>query len=422
MKKNLALLVVCVLVLFSVLGCNDNHDSQDYIDPDALVIMGKRTDMEKNYMKKIFERYKSVTGNKIYILEIEDENFEKEAVKRFNSSDGVPDIFFHFHNDDLNRLNVSENFYYMDDEIWVNDLTQSAKNYCSDSEGHILGLPFWESSVSGCYYNKKLLGSLDPAHTQNGFDVLCRTLKNMGITPICWPANGCSWMYQFGLDPLFADAPEGAKRLRQLNSDEISYADIPEVTNMVKWIKDAAVSGWFGDDYLNCGWDDISETLSSGKAAMTFIWDTWFYTDFKDGKYKKEDFALMPIFMGTANEGTYEGGNLNMMMLNKNSSKFEEAKNFISFCATAENYNYAFDGVPTVSCFKGQTTNIQSHMVTDPSTAASIAEKERVSTASTKIAGYSADDVASAFRILLSGGTVTGCVKLMDEYRLARKN
>lgn len=56
-------------------------------------------------------------------------------------------------------------------------------------------------------------------------------------------------------------------------------------------------------------------------------------------------------------------------------------------------------------------------MVTDA--AASISEKERVSTAASKIIGYSADNVSAAFDRLLRGKTdVTGCVKLMDDYRI----
>lgn len=423
MKRKLSVIFVIILILQCVCGCTPHTPPEPY-DPNALVIMGKRTDMEKPYMKKIFEKYKNDTGKNLRIVEINDAEYEDEAIRRFSSGEDVPDIFFHFHNDDLNRLNIENNFFYLENESWVDDLTQSALNYCTDSNGHLLGLPFWESSVSGCYYNKKLLSGLDSAYSQPNFDFMCRSIKNFyGVTPICWPANGCTWMYQFALDPIFADGPEGAEKLQKLNSDEISYKDIPEVRQMVEWVYNAAKQGWFGNDYLTCGWDDISANLNSGKAAMIFIWDTWFYTDFIEGKYKKEDFALMPVFMGTVDEGTYEGGNINMMMVNKNGPRLEEAKKFISFCATSENYNYAFEGVPTVSCFKGLTTNVQSHMVTDEKTAVSIQQKERVSTASTKIAGYNAEDVADAFNKLLRDEIdIDHCIELLDEYRIAKKS
>lgn len=422
MIKKLAFILLCVFTLSAFFGCTEDAPP-DVEDPNALVIMGKKTDMEKTYMKKIFDLYKKKTGKGLRIVEIEDSVYESAAADKFDKGE-KPDIFFHFNNSDLNRFNVSENFYYLDDQPWTDDLAKGADNYCRDGEGHLLGLPFWESSVSGCYYNKTLFKTIgaNPAYTQAQFDSLCQFIARRNITPICWPGDGCSWMYQFALDPVFADEPDGPALLAALNAGETSYADIPAVTAMAEWIVGAKDKGWFGSDYATVGWDRISEKLSSGNAAMVFIWDTWFYTDFVEGKYKKEDFALMPVFMGTEDEGTYEGGNINMMMANKNSDKLAEALDFIAFCATPEHYNYAFENISTVSCFKGQTTNIQSHMITDKYTAESIAAKERVSTASTRIIGYSADNVAAIFNRLLAGEiNVKQTIEQLDADRLAVK-
>lgn len=387
----------------------------------TLTIMGKETDLEKSYMTRIFEQYEQSTGNHIKLISVEDSKYEEAAQKKMEAKD-APDILLHFNNADLARYDVPSQFCFLNDEEWVGDLTDGARAYCADSDGNLLGLPFWENSVSGCYYNKTLLDSLGlkPATTQEEFDVLCQALSDTGYTPICWPADGCSWMFQFGLDPIFADHPD---LLRRLNNNETTYADIPQIQDMAQWLGDAAGKGWFGSNYQKTGWSDISSALGSGEAAMTFIWDTWFYTDFEDGNtYGADDFALMPVFMNTVDDGTYEGGNLNMMMVNKNGSQVDEAENFLSFCATAENYNAAFDGISTVNCFQGQTTNIQSKMVTEAT--ASIKEHERVSTAASKIVGYNAEDVVLAFQELFSGKTdAEGCVELMDRYRIeeARK-
>ena len=383
----------------------------------TLTVMGKKSDLEKNYMTRIFELYEKKTGNNLKIIAFEDSEFEIKAAEKFKNGE-KPDIFMHFHNSDLDLFDVENDFYMLNDEAWTEDLTESADAYCRDKSGNLLGLPFWENSVSGCYYNKTLLKSLGlkPAATQAEFDVLCQALCDSGCEPICWPGGGCSWMAQFGLDPVFADDPE---LLESLNSGEISYKDIPEVADMLRWISEAAEKGWLGSDYLDCGWSDISEKMASGESAMTFIWDTWFYTDFEqNGKYTVDDFALMPVFLNTAESGTYEGGNLNMMMVCKGGERLEEALDFLDFCATPENYNAAFDGISTVSCFKGQTTNIQSKMVTDA--ADSIAEHERVSTAASRIVGYSAEDVLKAINDLLRHKTdIDGCIAELDEYRLS---
>ncbi len=416
MKKKFAVLTVIVmiaamcLITIALAGCSPKLDSK------ALNIMGKKSDLAKPYMTKIFDMYRQ-TGKKLNVISVEDEEYETTALDMLQHGK-MADVFLHFHNADLDMFDVEDNFSALNGEQWVNDLTDSAKAYCTDVDGNILGLPFWESSVSGCYYNKKIFDSLGlkAAKTQEEFDNLCDLLAQKGITPVCWPANGCSWMFQFGMDPIFADDPE---LLEKLNSNQITYADIPAMNDMIQWILHAERKGWFGSNSLKTGWDEISPALSSGEAAMTFIWDTWFYTDYVDGKYVKEDFALMPVFMNTVDGGTYEGGNLNMMMVNKNSPRKDWAMEFLQFCSTPDNYNAAFEGISTVSVFVGQTTNIQSQMVTDA--AASIAAHERVSTASTKIIGYSATKTANAIHSMFanSHATAAQCIKQMDDDRIA---
>ncbi len=407
MMKKLIIFMISMAICLSLMGCKGSGDA-------TVTIMGKKSDLEKSYMKSIFEHYEQSTGKKIKLISIDDADFEVEAAKAFKEGKGS-DILMHFNNADLQRFDVENDFVYLNDCGWVDDLTDGAKAYCTDPDGNLLGLPYWENSVSGCYYNKTILDKLGlrPAATQAEFDVLCQVLKDTGYTPICWGGDGCAWMPQFGLDPVFADDPE---LLEKLNNNEIGYADIPAVSDMVSWLKNAADSGWFGEDYLSTGWSDIGRAMASGEAVMTFIWDTWFYTDLADGEYGIDDFALMPVFMGTAENGTYEGGNLNMMMVNKNGKNVDGALDFLDFCARPENYNVAFDGISTVSCFVGQTTNIQSKMVTDAQE--SIRKYERVSTAASRIVGYSGDDTVSALRKLFKGEIdVKGCVAEMDGMR-----
>ncbi len=406
--------IISSLLLTSCIGTTKNTDSGENV---TITVMGRHSDLAKSYMTSIFEQYENATGNTIKPVPIEDTQFESTSEEMISKGD-VPDIFLHFHNADLYRFDIEKNFLYLNDQDWVSDLTDSTLEYCKDSEGNLMGLPYWENSVSGCYYNKTILDSLGlkPATTQAEFDVLCQALASTGYTPICWPADGCSWMVQFALDPVFADDPE---KLEKINNNEITYADIPEVTDMMEWINDAADKGWFGSDFLKCDINDISPIMSSGEAVMTFIWDTWLYTDLaKDGKYTVDDFALMPVFLNTVENGTYEGGNLNMMMVNKNGSHVDACLDFLSFCADAKNYNIAFDGISTVNCFKGQTTNIQSPMITNA--ADSVEANLRASTSASKITGFSGDDVAAALNELFRKKTdPAGCVNLMDKYRIS---
>ena len=416
MRKILTALFL--VTLFLLTACSPASGSGRDDGKITLTIMGKKTDIEKDYIQRIVKLYEQNGRCRLNIIGMDDADADYDAAVREAFSSGeAPDILFHFNDSGLNMLDVEEQFVSLDEEEWVSDLTDDARSYCQDSEGHLLGLPFWESSVSGCYYNKTILDSLGlrPAATQAEFDALCQALKSIGYTPLCWSLTSCEWNYQFALDPIFADDPE---LLVRLNKNEITYADIPAVQDMADWLAGAEEKGWFGESYADRSWDDLSHAMASGECVMINIWDTWFDTDLEEGgTYSKEDFALMPVFMNTEASGTYEGGNLNMMMVNKQGSHVEEALEFLSFCAGSENYNKAFEDISTVSCFKGQTTNIQSDMVVEAM--GSISLHERSSTANPKIIGYTQQEMTAAVQKLLQGEVdAAGCVELMDEYRV----
>ena len=150
----------------------------------------------------------------------------------------------------------------------------------------------------------------------------------------------------------------------------------------------------------------------------TFFIPHQFYTVFDEGyDYTKEDFGVMPVFFNTTEKGTYEGGNLLLMMANKNSENLETAQEFLSYAATPDVYNEAFDGISTADIFKNQTTNVEALMVTEA--ADSINTLCRASTAAPKIIGYTQNDVGAAVQEMLMGNVdVQGCIKLMDEARI----
>ena len=189
MKKRYFSVIPAIIISLVFASCSMNNKFTDNEKNVTLTIMGKQSDLQKSYMTSIFKQYEEETKNKLNIISVEDNEFETTAVESFEKGN-VPDLFMHFNNADLHRFDVEENFCYLNNEKWVDDLTDGAKAYCMDSDGNLLGLPFWENSVSGCYYNKTLLDSLGlkPASTQTEFDVLCQALAATGYTPICWPA------------------------------------------------------------------------------------------------------------------------------------------------------------------------------------------------------------------------------------------
>ena len=108
----------------------------------TLSIMGNANDLAKPYMTKMFDLYEQKTGNKLDIVSIEASTFDTVATSKFATGD-IPDVFVHFNNSSLSNYDVANNFYYMNDEAWVSDLTDGAHSYVLDAQGNVLGLPFW---------------------------------------------------------------------------------------------------------------------------------------------------------------------------------------------------------------------------------------------------------------------------------------
>lgn len=424
-KKIAAVLISTALVAGMLSACSggsgeekkDNKKTDSKADGGVtLTLYGNADDAAKPYMKKIFQLYEEKTGNKIDVQGLDASNFESVCLTKFQTGD-ISDILMHFGGYSLDAYNPAENFVDFTDAEWVDDIADTSKAQTM-RDGVVYGLPFWESSVSGCFYNKKIFEEqgLKVPTTQSEFDEVCQKLLDAGIQPI-YMAAADSWplLYQFGMDPIFKDGD----LLEKINSNQTTYSDIPEMTSLLEWYKTSAEKGYFGKDYSTDTWDYSSEVLGTGEAAMIFCWDTWFDTDYDSESYDytSEDFGLMPIFMGTAEEGTYEGGNNSLLLVNKNGDKVDAATEFVNFCADPENYNEAFDGVATTPTFKGMTTNKLSSQYQGAEE--SIAKVGNPSIANPEIIGFSQNDGGKCIQELLVGNIdVKECLKLMDDERI----
>ncbi len=215
MRRKRTILARCILLAVLLASCQSAAGNSG----ETITVMGRKSDLAKSYITSIFAQYEAATGHQIHPSPYEDAVFEATAEEQFAKGE-VPDIFLHFNNADLARFDAETHFLDLQDQPRVGELTENARAYCTDTTGRLMGLPFWESSISGCYYNKTILDSLSlkPAVTQAEFDMLCMALLEAWYTPLCWPANGSAWMVQFALDPVFADEPQ---LLEQLNRNAI---------------------------------------------------------------------------------------------------------------------------------------------------------------------------------------------------------
>lgn len=429
MKKRIALLMIACLLFSLAAGCGQQKNvpsdkAEAFAEPvydwekgsgEKLVIWGVYPDLDRSYIKRAFERYKELTGNELEIVQIPKEDFEARMQASIKGEIEKPDILLSYGGANIEAYDPDENFYDFTEAQWVDDLTDTSINQ-TIFNGKVIGLPHWEASISGTLYNKEIFEKygLEIPETQEQFMEVCKTLKKNGITPLYLPAGEVSMLlYQFPLDSLV----ENGETLEKLNEGKIGYADIPEMEQVVEWYGEMAEKGYLGQDYEKNDWDGMSEAMDSGSYAMMLCWDTWLYTDFK-GNAKK--FGLMPAFVGVPEEGTFEGPNLGLFIVNKNSARLEAALNFITFLADPYNYNIAFENIYTAPVFKNQVASISTPQYLEAEHL--IEQKYRDSIAWLRIRGFSQMDASCILDYMKKGSGLSpaDCLRKMDHLRTER--
>ena len=417
LKKICALTLSAVLAATTLAGCGCGS-AADGDKTVTLVVMGNSGDMGRPYMEKAFALYEEKTGNKLDLQGIPGENFEQVSLTKFNTGD-IPDVFMCFGNQTLKAYNPEKNFVDFSDAAWVSDIEDTVLDQ-AEWNGKIWGLPLWEASATGFVYNKDIFAEkgLRVPTTQEEFMDVCAALKADGINPLyigfkdVWPI-----LQQVAMDPIF----ENKDTLEKINTNQIKYADLPEMQSMVQWYVDMAQKGYLGENFAANSWDYGMDALGSGEYAMMFTWDTWLYTDF-DKKYPGEadKFGLMPAFMGTCEQGTIEGPNTSLLLANKNSENAQAAIDFINFMADPENYNVIFDGVNTAPVFKGQTTNISTPQYQECTENGVFERAHRASSTWGNVIGFTQSETSKCIQEAMLGTvSVDQALENMDRDRIA---
>ena len=203
-----------------------------------------------------------------------------------------------FGNETLKAYNPEKNFVDFSDAAWISDVEDTVIDQ-AEWNGKIWGLPLWEATNTGFYYNKEIFSKYNIAlpTTQDEFMAACETLKSNGVNPLyigfkdVWPI-----LEQVAMDPIFED--ESGSRANQHQQNHLCRYSGNE--GMVQWYTDMANKGYLGENFAANSWDYGIDAMGSGEYAMMLTWDTWLYTDLEQ-KYPgmAEKFGLMPAFMGT---------------------------------------------------------------------------------------------------------------------------
>lgn len=381
----------------------------------TLTVWGRETDLSRSYMTRAFARYEELTGNTIDAVAYTPDQLEAAAAEALQRGSNTPDLILSFGGTNIDALDPDQNLYDFSAAEWVDDLTEVSINQ-TIYHGKVIGLPHWEASIAGTLYNKEIFEKLDltPPRTQAEFLTACETLLQNGVTPLYLPAASPTMLlYQLPLDALV----EQTDTLEKLNNGELSYADLSGMQQVADWYRTMAESGYLGASYLTNDWDGMSGALESGEYAMMLCWDTWLYTDFQGDASR---FGLMPAFVGIPENGTFEGPNLSLMLVNRHSEQMDAALDLITFMADPYNYNAAFEGIYTAPVFKRQVAGISTPQYVEAERW--VEENYRDSTAWLRIEGFSQSDATCILHYMQAreGYTAEQCLRDMDRLRTER--
>lgn len=379
----------------------------------SLILWGNRDDLKRPYLRKALERYQEKTGNTVHTVGFSHGELREKLKAAFagEGSAEQPDLLLSFGGVNIETLNPDANFYDFTTAPWVEDLTDTALNQ-TIFNSKVIGLPYWEASISGILYNKELFKryGIEVPRTQQAFLDACEKLLRNGITPIYLPfAEPTMLLYQFPMDSLLRDR----RVLNALNDGTLNYSDLPGMGRIVDWYRMMAEKGYFGKNYTQNGWDGMDAALRDGHYAMLIAWDTWLYTDFSGDPSR---FGIMPAFMGAVEQGSFEGPNLALLIVNKHSPRLPAALDFITFMADPYNYNVTLAGIYTAPVFKEQIGSISTPQYSEKQQ-----EIEQLfcdSTAWTRIRGFSQADAVYIQRHMRDPDYSTqSCLQDMDASR-----
>nr|WP_188496515.1 extracellular solute-binding protein [Pullulanibacillus pueri] len=158
-------------------------------------------------------------------------------------------------------------------------------------DGKIYGIPVDIHRGNVLWYNKKVFddNNLQPPKTFDEFFDVADKLKAKGITPL---AIGDKEVW--GSTMVFENillAELGPDKYKQLWTGEVTFDD-PAVKKSAEIFK--KMIGYINDDHSSLAWQDASQLVADGKAAMNIMgdWAKGYFTS-KNLKYN-EDFGAVP--------------------------------------------------------------------------------------------------------------------------------
>lgn len=335
MKKNIARVLVTVMLVTSLMGCSskkeDTSSKESNTTAEGTGLSGKitiatnRTDIVDTTLKEYAQAFMDENpGTEIEYEAIKD--YENVLATRVAGSE-APDIYQVLPT--MNQDTYGDYFLPIDDL----GLSEEALYFYSNSKGTDGKLYALTDSVAydGIVYNKaafKKAGIDKVPTTMDEFWETCEKLKGAGIVPMgtafkdIWPIF--PWVAFDTCQVVFNGNREGKNIY--LGQDEI-FDDT--MLYSMNTLREMYKKGYLEADIMSANWDQLKLDLAQGNIAMHYT-ETWYPNQLVEAGAAQEDIGMFP-FPGSKNIVSVAG---KAWGISKDTENAELAKAYLEYMVT----------------------------------------------------------------------------------------
>lgn len=294
--------------------------------------------------RELAKAFEEETGIAIDFQLSPDDQYQTIIKSKLNTGEG-PDLFMSYSGTKLKDFNPKKNMVDLSGEEWVEKLEQWAIDGNS-----IDGVLYAQNTAgvddtNGVLYKPEVfeeLGIQVPTNYEE-FKTACDKLAEAGITPIYEFVKDL-WHTHYWMEGVSALAVQNNPDLyKQLNTNEIGFADVPEFVQALEQLKEMEAAGYFGENHMSNIYDNSYDAITSGKYGMIIIHGSYpneILNNIPDAN--PDDYSMFPDPLCDNTMVTLTAGGTTKC-INANSDNVEAAKQYLNFLAREDNVKKLYD-------------------------------------------------------------------------------
>lgn len=356
MKKVLALIITSCLFcsLFTIYGWASTlkgastKSTKSGKEKTTITYMASQ-DWVQKAEQDLGAKFEKETGIKVDYQIVPSDQYQNLLKTKLNAGE-CTDLFCNQSGkfDIVSLLNIEKNGVDLSNENWVKSLDPLAGEQLSVN-GKLYGMPMADvSAVWAVCYNKTIFKklSLKVPKTYAEFKVICKKIKDAGITPIYEPVSDgwhhVLWFLELG--GRYEEANPGLAN--KLNNNKTTFAANKTMLTSLTQLQELVHLGYFGKYYLSNTYADTEKNMANEEYAMTV------YNQGLPGQIQKafpnvkaDDFGffVMPLADNQILNVNPAGPSIFIYSGSKN---IDAAKQYLAFLARPENLQYLIDNTP----------------------------------------------------------------------------